>query len=357
MQPKNLLLIGYDSNLALGVLFCLRGLGYKFYLLSHNRKNAARFSRFIETTYYYTDGKDDLKQTIIDLCNKHKIDFIFPYDELEIRNVTLYKSELEQYATCLLGTDPAYFDIGTHKQHLAEFLHNHQLPSLPFVSLAQKNLVEEFIRNNPFPLLIKPVRMASGRGIQKLYSETELWAFLANKNVFAGDFIIQPFVVGADITCNVICINGKLKCHTIQESPVKSGANFSSNDILCYHDDSDVVEIVGSMMQLLNWNGVACVDLRRDEITRKVYVLEINGRFWASVVPSFLKAGVNFPYIMLQLSLGESVEIPKMRTAYQISLKQYLISLLKFGPYRFKDTKYWSYLFDPIARLAQLLHL
>lgn len=27
MKPKNLLLIGYDSNLVLGVLFCLRALG------------------------------------------------------------------------------------------------------------------------------------------------------------------------------------------------------------------------------------------------------------------------------------------------------------------------------------------
>lgn len=357
MKPKNLLLIGYDSNLALGVLFCLRGLGYNFFLLSHNRKNAARFSRFIEKTHYYTDGKDDLKQIIIDLCNKHQIDFIFPYDELEIRYVTLHKSKLEQYATCLLGTEPSYFDIGIHKQNLAEFLHKNQLPSLPFVSLAQKSLVVEFIKDHPFPLLIKPVRMASGRGIQKFYSEAELWTFLAEDNLAAADFILQPFVVGTDITCNVICTNGNLKCYTIQESPVKRGANFSSNDILCYHDDSNVVDVVGAMMKLLNWNGVACIDLRRDEITRKVYVLEINGRFWASVVPSYLKAGVNFPHILLQLSLGESVEIPKMQTAFQISLKQYLISLLKFGPYKFKDTKYWPYLFDPIARLAQLLHL
>lgn len=354
LDPKIILLIGYDSNLALGVLFCLSGLGYKFYLLSHNRKNAARFSRFIETTYYYTDGKDDLKQRIIDLCNKHNIDVIFPYDELETRAVTLLKSELEKYAKCLMGTNPTFFDIGIHKQYLAEFLHKHQLSSLPFVSLAQKNLVDEFIRNNPFPILIKPVRMAAGRGIQKLYSATELSEFLDEKNVKAEDYILQPFVVGTDITCNVICINGKLKCHTIQESPVKRGANFSSNDILCYHDDPDVVEVIGSMMQLLHWNGVACIDLRRDEITRKIYVLEINGRFWASVVPSLLKAGVNFPLIMLKLSLGESIEIPKMRTAFQISLKQYLVSLLKFGPYRFKDTKYWPYLFDPIARLAQL---
>lgn len=357
MKLKNILLIGYDSNLALGVLFCLRGLGYKFYLLSHNRKNAARFSRFVKKTYYYVDGKDDLKQRIIDLTQKHGIDFIFPYDEFEIRNVTLYKAELNQYAKCLLGTNPFNFDIAINKENLATFLHQHQLPCLPFISLSNKEGIRHFVNDNPFPLLVKPVRMASGRGIQKLHDEIEFQNFLSDNTIESKDFILQPFIVGTDVTCNVICKEGEIICYTIQESPVKRGDNFSSNDILTYHDDPQVVAAVSQMMKKLQWNGVACVDMRRDEKTRNLYILEINGRFWASVVPSYLKAGVNFPLIMLKLSLGENVEIPKMRTAFQISLKQYLLSFLKFRPYSLKDTKYWSYLFDPIARLAQLLHL
>lgn len=358
MKTKNLLLIGYDSNLALGVLFCLRGLGFKFYLLSHNRKNAARFSRFIHKTYHYTNGKDDLKQKIIELTLKHSIDFIFPFDEFEIREVTLHKAELSQYANCLLGTNPAYFDIGIHKENLASFLHEHKLPSPPFISLNKvENSLQQFIEENHFPLLVKPVRMASGRGIQKIYNENDLQVFLNDNSIDHNDFILQPFIVGTDVTCNVICKEGELICYTIQESPVKRGANFSSNDILIYHDDTKVIDVVKVMMNKLSWNGVACVDMRRDENTGKLYVLEINGRFWASVVPSYLKAGVNFPLILLKLSLGEAVEIPKMRSAFQISLKQYLFSFLQFRPYSLKDTKYWSYFFDPIARLAQLLHI
>lgn len=357
MKTKNILLIGYDSNLALGVLFCLRGLGFTFYLLSHNRKNAARFSRFVQQTYYYTDGQEELKQRIIELTKKHSIDFIFPYDEFEIRFVTLNREELSQYAPCLLGTNPAYFDIGIHKENLAGFLLEHNLPCPPFISLSHKEGIQQFINENQFPLLVKPVRMASGRGIQKLNDENEFQNFLNDNTIVANDFILQPFIVGTDVTCNVICKEGEIICYTIQESPVKRGANFSSNDILIYHDDAQVVNAVSQMMKKLHWNGVACVDMRRDEKTNNLYILEINGRFWASVVPSFLKAGVNFPFILLKLSLGEFVEIPKMRSAFQISLKQFLLSFLHFRPYRLKDTKYWPYFFDPIARLAQLLKL
>ncbi|WP_214226801.1 hypothetical protein [Pedobacter sp. B4-66] len=46
--------------------------------------------------------------------------------------------------------------------------------------------------------------------------------------------------------------------YTIQESPVKNGHDFSSNDIVESRDDS-------------------------------VKILEINGRFWASVVSSYIQ--------------------------------------------------------------------
>lgn len=88
---------------------------------------------------------------------------------------------------------------------------------------------------------------------------------------------------------------------------------------------------------------------------KKVYVLEINGRFWASVLPSFVKAGINFPLILLKLSTGQHVEIPRQNPTFQISFKEYLNSLFHFGNLKFSDTKYGSYLLDPVARFFQLI--
>jgi predicted ATP-grasp superfamily ATP-dependent carboligase len=108
------------------------------------------------------------------------------------------------------------------------------------------------------------------------------------------------------------------------------------------------------MMKLLNWHGVACIDIRRDARTNAIYVLEINGRFWASVAPSYVKAGVNFPVILARLSLGEQVALPKQKEAKQISLHKY-IELKKAGQkVSFSETKFMAYFDDPIARLMQL---
>lgn len=353
-SKKSILLIGYDSNIGLGVLFCLRSLGYDFYLLTHNARNAARYSGFTKKSFRYHAEKDNLTEKIIALVDRYKIDLIMPYDELETREVTKNKEVLSQYAPCLLGTDPAYFDIGIHKLRLAEFLTEKGISCPAFATFDNKAQLEKLIELAGFPLLLKPVRQSAGRMIQKFHDPESLQVFFAERPNELRDFILQPFIIGSDVTCNVICRNGEIICYTIQESPIKTGSNFSTNDTLEYHNDEEVIGVVGSMMKELHWNGVACVDMRRDAQTRRVYVLEINGRFWASVVPSFLKAGVNFPLILAKLSLDEQVEIPKMRPAKQVSFKEYLHSLFTGGKLRFRDTKYESYLYDPIARFIQV---
>ncbi|OYY99825.1 MAG: hypothetical protein B7Y37_12830 [Sphingobacteriia bacterium 28-36-52] len=358
MKPllKNILIIGYDSNIALGVLACLRNEGFDFFLLTHNTKNAAKYSRFVKKTFYYNAENDSLKEKIIPIIKQCEINFIMPYDELEIREVTLHKEELSKYAPCVLGTDPISFDIGIHKLNLAKFLTAKGIPCPPFATLDNSEQQEQLINTVGFPLLLKPVRMASGRMIQKVLDQQSLNGLIEEYRDNLSNFLLQPFIIGSDVTCNVICKEGELVCYTIQESPIKTGANFYSNDTLEYHDDNEVIELIRRMMKELKWNSVACVDMRRNAETNKVYILEINGRFWASVLPSFVKAGVNFPLILIKLSMGQEITIPPMQPAKQVSLKEYISSIVSLGNLKFSDTKYKSYLLDPIARLFQIIN-
>jgi predicted ATP-grasp superfamily ATP-dependent carboligase len=260
---------------------------------------------------------------------------------------------LSKYAACTWGTETAMFDIGVNKGLLAAFLTENNVPCPPSLTANSLTELEEAAKKLSFPVLLKPNRSAFGRGIRRFESWEELKAFYIESDPKGEEFILQPFIIGSDITCNVICKEGEILCHTIQESPVKTGSDFSSNDELIFHDDPEVLQVVGKMMSLLKWSGVACVDMRRDHRTQAVYILEINGRFWASVVSSYLKAGVNFPLIMAKLALGEQIKIPKSRPAKQVTLKQFFKQKFSGKSISLKDTKYGSYLADPLARAAQ----
>ncbi|MEI6088441.1 MAG: ATP-grasp domain-containing protein [Bacteroidota bacterium] len=354
---KSILLIGFDSNIGLGVIFCLKSYNYDLYLLTHNLKNAARHSKFVKNTFFYNDEKDDLSDFAVSIVSKYNIDFILPYDELETRKIHEKEAVLNKIVKLSIATDPEYFNIGIHKLRLAQFLTANKIPCPSFATFDNKTQINKLIDEFGFPLLVKPVRQSAGRMIQKLHDWNSLNIFFEKLNCNQEDFIIQPFIVGSDITCNVICKDGQILCHTIQESPVKVGSNFSTNDILEFHNDDEVISIVSSMMKLLHWNGVACVDLRRSVINNSINVLEINGRFWASVVSSFTKAGLNFPLILLKTSLGEPIEIEKQKSAIQVSLKKYVDLKLQMKPITFHDTKYESYFSDPLARIMQILKL
>jgi predicted ATP-grasp superfamily ATP-dependent carboligase len=358
MQKRSILLIGYDSNLFLGVIYCLRSLNCSLYLLTSNKKNAAKYSRYAKKTFLYDKFNEDAAlNTVINIVKQHHIDLIMPIDELETRFIHQHRAQLSNYAPCTWATDTEMFDIGINKARLAAFLASNGLPCP--VSATAGNIAELETAANTmgYPVLIKPTRSSFGRGIQKFESWDALKSFYEEAKPGNNDFILQPFIIGSDITCNVICKDGKILCHTIQESPVKTGSNFSSNDILDFHDDDGVVDVVGKMMALLKWSGVACVDMRRDSRDGSVNILEINGRFWASVVVSYLKAGVNFPLIMAKLAWGEEVTIPQQKPARQISFKDYLRSVFSAKKASFKDTKYISYVADPLARFFQVTKL
>lgn len=348
---KRILIIGYDSNLCLGVLYCLRKEDYEIFLVTSNRKNAARFSRFVKKIRYY-EKQDELLAVIIDTVKASKIDLVMPIDEMEIKFANEHQDQIKAHAALSWTTPADKFSIGINKLLLAEFLTKNQIPCPRFATADTLEALLSAADEIGYPVLIKPARGSFGRSIMKFTAREEIAEFY--KDHFDTDFILQRFLVGSDITCNVICRNGEIICHTIQESPVKYGSDFSSNDILEFHEDAQVIDAVGRMMKLLSWNGVACVDIRRDKEDGNIYILEINGRFWASVVVSWLKAGVNFPLIMVRLALGLHVDVPAAKPSRQITMKQYLDSFFS-GKNSFKDTKYISYVSDPVARLAQIL--
>jgi carbamoylphosphate synthase large subunit len=348
---KTILTIGWDSNICLGVAYCLKKAGFKVYLLTHNKNNAGHHSRFIAKTFSYK-SESDLVHTVLDIVKKEKIDLVMPYDEIETRTIKEHQHLISPYAACSWATAPEKFNTGIHKSKLAEFLEQKDIPCPPTSSPVDHEKIKSIIEQYGFPLLAKKTRSSAGRGIQKIHSAEALGDFFKYNE--PSDFLLQPFLVGSDVTCNVICKNGEIICHTLQESPVKYGEEYNANDTLTYHEDNEVLEIVSKMMKALEWHGVACVDLRRDAKTSKPHILEINGRFWGSVLPSYIKAGVNFPAILAALSLGMTIDIPVAKPARQYSLKAYCRRMMKGKWTSPHTTKYMPYFQDPVARFRQV---
>jgi hypothetical protein len=62
-------------------------------------------------------------------------------------------------------------------------------------------------------------------------------------------------------------------------------------------------------MRRVKWTGIAQLDLRRDSRTGQVLIIEVNPRFWGSLLAS-ASAGVNFPILSCRAAFGEKISAP-----------------------------------------------
>jgi glutathione synthase/RimK-type ligase-like ATP-grasp enzyme len=354
---KNILLIGYDSNICLGVSYCLSKLENKrIFLLTSNKKNAGRYSRFINKTILY-DKKTLDPNRINEIISELGINLIFPYDEDEGIWISTYKHLLvNEHTKCIWLTDPDNYKIGTNKYLLANLLHESKISVPRFIQKENKEDLIKAISSWETEFIMKPSKSSFGRGIIRFKNIEEFENYSVQNEINYSNILFQPYLQGSDITANVLAFNGEVLYHTVQETPIKTDSNFVSGDDFVFKPDENVITLVKQAIKKLNWSGIACFDLRRNNSSGEIYILEINGRFWASLVAAYEKGGINFPLLIVQLAFDEKIEKQVHKYNKQISLSNLMKGLMKLESISILDTKYIPYLKDPIARISQLLN-
>jgi D-aspartate ligase len=153
-----------------------------------------------------------------------------------------------------------------------------------------------------FPVIAKPPLSFGGNEIRRCESPKELDAFLANRGRDK-DWVVQEFIQGSDLCVNVLCQNGQIIAASVQHEIFPSSVPFAPAPAVELRCNASAMSVVERLMERLSWSGVAHVDMRlgaQDETPR---VLEVNGRYWLSVLGS-LQAGVNFPLLACEAVFG-----------------------------------------------------
>ncbi len=110
-------------------------------------------------------------------------------------------------------------------------------------------------------------------------------------------------------------------------------------------------------MRALRFDGVAHCDLRYDVADRQVKLLEVNARFWGSLIGSQV-AGVNFPALAIRMAMNLGIPHTDFRYCRYHSSAVVLKNVFKF-PRRLPDlpkllinSDLWFRLRDPVPELT-----
>ncbi len=179
-------------------------------------------------------------------------------------------------------------------------------------SMEQPLDTESLTMGMKFPLLIKPADEVGGRGIEKVMNSTHLTRSLEYaRKYFPGELLLQEFVPGEDYCLAVLFSKGELRASmaykNIHRFPYESGAGSLRETV----DESAFIPGARRLLGPLNWNGVAELDFRWDgKADSEPYLIEVNPRFWAGLFQS-VESGVDFPMLLLTLTLSGDVELQK----------------------------------------------
>jgi predicted ATP-grasp superfamily ATP-dependent carboligase len=100
----------------------------------------------------------------------------------------------------------------------------------------------------------------------------------------------------------------------IREKPPSGGVSVLCESI---HPPTEALDAASRLISTIGWHGVAMIEFKWDAAENRPKLIEVNARFWGSLNLA-IRAGVDFPFLLYQLALGERVVGP---AEYRIGLK------------------------------------
>jgi predicted ATP-grasp superfamily ATP-dependent carboligase len=295
------LVISTNEHLTLRLLRCLGVLSIKTDILALGKSSqSTKVSRFCQkyTTYpenILTSEWEAIADHINQYCRQEKIDVIIPSGI----QATFTLSKIQP----LINTAKIFpLDRPETIQRIHNKWHLYADCSPLGLSFPKSILLENIKQlqnlDLQFPIMVKPIELADGRGIKRLDSLAETENYLTTTQVDNQlPLILQEYVDGFDIDLSVLANQGEIIAWTVQQA--------FPHHIEIFNNDT-VLELGKQMISFYNFTGVAHFDLRVDKITNQIKILECNPRLWASIEAS-LWYGVDFIHLGILLALGSTI--------------------------------------------------
>lgn len=145
----------------------------------------------------------------------------------------------------------------------------------------------------PFPMITKPLDLWASVGFQVHQERAQLARTLARRRLAARfPLIAQSYVPGWDVGASFLARAGKLVAYSVFRQQRRGERVF--------YDCPRVRDYVERFIAACGYSGVGHLDLRYDPASDRYAILELNPRFWASLLYA-AQAGLNYPELLLRL--------------------------------------------------------
>jgi predicted ATP-grasp superfamily ATP-dependent carboligase len=259
------------------------------------RRNVVGVTVIDQSMLETIDGS--LQQAVSTACSDLGIEIVVPGDTRSSRFLMRSMHLLPPSVRCFPMCESSLFEQLYDKWHFAVMLKALSLPH-PTTCLVHANADVDSVHFDG-PCIIKPTQGEGGKGIEITATPVDLHNNLrARQDLHENPVVVQPFIDGADIDLSLLADHGHCLAWSIQQ---KGG-----HGVMNFVDHPEVLALGRELVSQINYHGVLHVDMRIDQKTKKVLIIEANPRFWGSLEYS-VWSGVNFLDLGLRLMNGADV--------------------------------------------------
>jgi predicted ATP-grasp superfamily ATP-dependent carboligase len=161
-----------------------------------------------------------------------------------------------------------------------------------------------------YPLLIKPKQGGGAWAISRVDSPAELECLLSrdtNNGTNWERFFCQEIIEGETHCVAMLFCQGRLRAKVayrqLRDYPI-TGGQATLRVSIRSEAAEDYLQI---LLEHLNWHGVCQADFVVNGRTRVPYLIDVNPRFWGSLVQA-IACGVDFPFMLYRIAVEGDVE-------------------------------------------------
>jgi predicted ATP-grasp superfamily ATP-dependent carboligase len=337
----------------------------RLHILSSKRWMPVRFSRHGRLYKFSSTGADYARRlnALADITRRVHVDVILPVSEEGMLFAAIEREALSMLAALPPIPETESLKIAKNKWRLNQFACQYNLPVPETILVTFDSAFDQRVSTLEYPVLLKPTSLTDGQGIRRFDTPSDLLGFLKSQDeeTFEAKYLVQTYIPGSDMGLSVLCQDGEILAFTIQRGIISAAHRFGPLMAMQFISQEDVLDIGQRLVSALHWSGVAHIDFRHDSRDGRAKIIEMNARYWGSLLGS-LVAGVNFPYLACLAAQG----VRFARPGYQCSkyaytttvIKEGLLSLLgknSLSGYAFRETGLRFFLADPLPEVVKKL--
>ncbi len=257
------------------------------------------------------------------LVDREGVALLMPMTDVSTYLVARHR---EEFGAISIPVAPlSSYEQVSDKWALAQTARRLGIPAPKTVLLSRVEDLAQLASEATFPVVVKPRCSRTGRtrswraaSVRYARSTAELTALAITAEDLAEDgVLLQTYVEGRGQGVFALYRDGRalgfFAHRRLRERPPSGGVSVLSESVAV---DPQQREITRRLLDHVAWHGVAMVEFK---VTPggQPYLVEVNGRFWGSLQLA-IDAGVDFPYALYRMSLGE--EVPPI-SAYRVGVR------------------------------------